>query len=204
MKRKRIVTIVIVSVVVLAAAAAGVLYTQGVFGSNKSSTATYTIDKLKTGDIEKSVTGTGTLASGSAVTVSTPVDLTIDTVAVNAGQTVKAGDTLATIDQDSLADTISTLQTEISSTESSIARQVSSETSAGNFTSLVSGRVKQILCSVGSDADSTASDKGGLFLLSTDGKMKVTITLAKADGVSVGTSARWNRSPPTGRRLPSR
>jgi HlyD family secretion protein len=191
MKRKRIITIVVVVVLVAAVAGAGVLYTQGYFGkSTAASTTTYTIDKLTTGDLEKSVTGTGTLSAGGTTTETIPVDLQIGTVAVKTGQTVKAGDTIATIDADSLADTVASIQSDISTIDTSLARLTSSEASVTKLTSTVSGRVKQILCSVGGDVEKTMLKSNGLFVLSTDSKMKIEFKLATANSISVGTTVK--------------
>lgn len=187
MKRRRILSIIVVSVVVLAVAAAGVLYSQGHFGSNQAnSTTSYTVDQLTTGNIEKSVTGTGTLAAGGEASETVPVDLKIDGMKVAVGQNVKAGDTIATIDAASIADTITALQSDISTIDSSLAKQASSEASVGYLKSQVSGRVEKIYCAVGSDAEQKTLENGGLFLLSTDGKLKVDITLGTASATKTG------------------
>ncbi len=190
MKRngKKAVTIIIVCVLVAGVVTGGVLYSQGFFGSsnNSSSATTYSVVKLTTGDLESSVTGTGTLAAGGSATETVPVDLKVESVAVKVGQNVAAGDTIATIDAASIADTITALESEINSIDSSIARLASSEASVSKLTSSVSGRVKQLLCSAGDDVEKVMMSYNGLFVLSTDGKMKVDITLAKANSVATG------------------
>jgi HlyD family secretion protein len=185
MKRKRIITIIVVSIIVLGGATAGTLYSMGVFGGSKATTASYTVEKLTTGDIEKSIDGTGTLTAGGTSEQTVPVDLTIGTVSVKVGQAVKTGDTIATIDAQSIADTIAALQSDISTIDSDIARQASSA-SVSKLTSSVSGRVEKILCSVGSDVEDTMMASEGLFLLSTDGKMKIEVALDTAGSVAAG------------------
>ena len=191
MKAKRIITYIVAGIVVAAAVVAGVLYTKGFFGSSTASSSTsYTVDKLTTGDISKSVTGTGTLAAADSTAIDAPLDVTIDTVVAQAGQNVKKGDKIATVNQDDLASTIETLQTDINSLDSSITKRAASEATAKYLTSTVSGRVKQILCASGDDANADTQKNGGLIVLSTDGKMTLSVQLSKANATAVGKSVK--------------
>jgi HlyD family secretion protein len=188
MKRKKIIQIIVASLVILAIITAGVLYSRGIFsGSQTGSSVSYTVEKLLTGDIEKSISGTGTLAAGGTATEVAPIELAIETVTVKTGQDIKAGDMIATIDTDVLADAIAIIQADIDTVDTKIAQQLSSEVSAAKLTSPVAGRIKKIHCAVGDNVDAVMSDLYGLFLLSTDGKMKVDISLETEEIISAGT-----------------
>lgn len=192
MKRKKVIPIIVAVVVVAALGGAGVLYTQGFFGggSEAASTTSYQVVKLTTGDLEKSVTGTGTLSAGGSTTESVTQDLEIDDVLVTAGQSVKAGDTLATIDQDSLSDQVTALQEEIDAIDTNLATMIASQSSASTLTTTVSGRVKKILCRQGDSVEAVMAKSGGLILLSTDSKMKLVTKLSAANSIAIGDSVK--------------
>ncbi len=192
MKRKKVIPIIVAVVVVAALGGAGVLYSQGFFGKGgkAASTTSYQVVKLTTGDLEQSVTGTGTLAAGGSVVETVTQDMEIDEVLVSAGQSVKAGDTLATIDQESLSDQVAALQEEIDAIDTSLASMIASQSSASTLTTTVSGRVKKILCQQGDSAKDVTEKSGGLFLLSTDGKMKLTCKISKASALAIGDTVR--------------
>ncbi len=190
MKRKKI-TWIIVGVLVLGAAGAGVAYSQGLFGSSEASaTTTYSVVQLTTGDLEKSVTGTGTLTSGDTVNETAPLDVTLDKVSVAVGQSVKAGDTLATVDADSVTPLISTLQTQIDDIDTQLAQMTASQASVSTLTTSVSGRVKAVYTAVGDSVDTVVAKNGGVLLLSTDGKMKLDFTISDASLVAIGDSVK--------------
>ena len=185
--RKKVISIVVACVIVLGAAGAGVYFWKGGFGSAKASTTTsYSVVSLTTGDIEKSITGTGTLAADGTATQNAPIDLTVDEVKATVGQSVKKGDAIATVDTDKLADTIATLRSDLSTLDSSIAQAAAQQDDTVKVTSPVSGRVKQILASDGDDASTLTLSKGGLMVLSTDGLMRFDCTLTKAGAVAAG------------------
>ena len=200
MKMKRVITIIVVVVLVGAGVTAGVLYTKGFFGagSQTASTTTYQVVGLTTGDLEKSVTGTGTLAAGGTVTETAPVDLEIAEVLVKAGQAVKAGDALAKVDTDTLGEQAAALQEQIDAIDVELAQLAVSESSAKALTTTVSGRVKQILCSVGDGAGDVTDQAGGLIMLSTDGRMKLNATLTGTVEIGVTVKVKTGGSTYTG------
>ena len=186
-KARKIITWVVAGVLVLGVAGAGYAYSQGMFGSAEaSSTTSYSVVKLTTGDLEKSVTGTGTLSSGTTVNETSPVDVALETVDVTSGQSVKAGDTLATVDTDSIDDLVSSLQDQIDEIDTNIAKLTASSASVSTLTTSVSGRVKAIYAAEGDTVDTVVSANGGLLLLSTDSKMKVEFTISDATLVAIG------------------
>ena len=58
---------------------------------------------METGGISITVEGTGTLQQGTAENVAAPVGVEIDEILVEAGDTVTAGQQLATVDATSVA-----------------------------------------------------------------------------------------------------
>ncbi len=187
-KGRKVIRIVVTCVIVLGVVGVGgYLLKDKIFGSQAAASSTsYTVDSLTTGDIEKSITGTGTLSAGSDSTQTAPVDVTIESVEVAAGDTVKKGDTIATVDTDALTDTISTLRSDISTLDSTIAQAAGQQEDEVKVTSSVAGRVKKIYADEGDDAADLTLSKGGLVLLSTDGLMKFTCTLTTANSVAAG------------------
>jgi HlyD family secretion protein len=186
MKRKRIIRIVVVGVLILGVVGAGVYFLGGSNSANTVAQTGYTVAELSVGDLEKSITGTGTLSADGSRTQNTPVALTIDAVAVNAGQSVKAGDAIATVDLDALSDTIATLRSELETLDHTIAQNAAQQQDEVKLTSPIAGRVKQILAAEGDDAAELMRQQGGLVVLSTDGLMKLTITLSDAAAVEAG------------------
>jgi HlyD family secretion protein len=185
-KRGRIIKGIIIGVIVVAIIAVGVLYARGAFGTSTAATSTYQVSKLTTGDIEKSVTGTGTLEAGETSTITAPVDITIDTVKVEAGNSVKKGDVLATVDSAALDTTISSLQSQITTLDNTLQQLTDAADSSSYFRSAMEGRVKILNVEAGDDMKKVMSENGALMVLSTDGKMRLTATLTDASDVAPG------------------
>lgn len=190
-KAKKVITWVVVGVLVVGLAGAGYAYSQGMFGTKAASaTTSYSVVNLTTGSVEKSVTGTGTMTSGDSVNETSPVDVKLASVPVAAGQSIKAGDTLATVDSDSINTLVTSLQDQITTLDTTIANLTASQASVSTLKTSVSGRVKAIYGAVGDSVDAVVSKNGGLLLLSTDGKMKVDFTISNPTLVAIGDSVK--------------
>lgn len=185
MKKGKILKRVIICILVLAVIGAGVLYATGAFGTSaaSASTTTYQVSKLTTGDLEKSVKGTGTLATGGTSTVTAPADLTIQSVKISAGQSIKKGDVLATVDTKALDTTIASLQSQIETLDTTLQQLSSSEDDTQTISSNIKGRVKKILAAEGDDVKTVMTNSGGILVLSTDEKMRVNVPIN--DGIEV-------------------
>lgn len=187
MKRKKVITIVISSILALSVAGVGIFYATGKFGaSNSDSAMSYQVQKLETGDLQKSITGDGTLSAKNNVSETSPLDLTIKTVEVEAGQSVNVGDTLAKVDPSALNDTIIAIKSEIDTIDSTLAQAAEIQESTATVKSQVDGRVKQILVKKGDDVKNAATSSGGLLILSTDGLMKIEAKLDTAFSIQPG------------------
>lgn len=142
---------------------------------------------VSTGTIETTVVGSGNLESSTTTDVKIPTGVAVDSVLVEAGDTVKTGDTLATLEPASLQSAVLNTQEKLSSIDSEIS-STKDDTESKYITSSVSGRVKQIYASENTSTYDVITQNGSLLVLSIDGKMKVTFTPATAEGVSYGDS----------------
>ncbi len=184
-KKKIIKIAVIAGVVVIVLAGGGTV----IAGKVKNRTATESVAdtnrsyEVKTGTISTTVSGTGTLAADDVQNIDVLSLLTVDKVYVDAGDTVKAGNLLATVDTVSVKTALQTLQNELSSLDSQI-EDAKDDTVSTKIKSSVSGRVKKINAAKGDGVTDVMQEDGALALISLDGKMAVEITAASE--VSVG------------------
>lgn len=137
------------------------------------------------GTVTRTITSSGRLAADSTVSVEAESDLVIDTVCVEQGDAVQAGEILAIYDADSIRERIEALYGELSSLDS----QLQMRTYADTVTAPTSGRIKALYAKEGDDLETVMQTCGALALLSTDEKMQVDIctdaTLAIGKSVSV-------------------
>ena len=127
------------------------------------------------GNLSKSVTGTGTLSIGETQNVLKGYAVTVSNTLVKTGDVVQKDDPLVAIDQDSLEITISTLQEELSATESDMA-SISNNISSSSFIKMpLDGRVKEIYLEAGRQVEDIMAERGSIALLSLDGMMYVEI-----------------------------
>ncbi len=144
-------------------------------GEAKATTASYTQSPITKGDLQKTVTGTGSLSISEKKKVSLDFDVQIDEMLVQSGEAVSVGTPLATVNQDALSDTIDTLTTEITDLDSSMASAGSSYADTAYVKSAVAGRVKAVYCEKGDQTKEVVAAHGGLLLLSVDEMMQVAI-----------------------------
>ena len=185
-KKKVVVSAIIILIVVAAAAVAGVY----IFNANAQSDTetTYTLADVTTGDLTESITGTGTLTSAGTDSVTAPVDVTIKKYKVEAGESVSKGDVLATISTSAMETTISSLQSDIDSLDTSIAQSISSASTTDKIKANMKGRVKIIYAESGDNVDDVMDKNGALLVLSTDGKMKFSCELTDSSDLNVNDS----------------
>lgn len=153
-----------------------------------STTVSYTKVQVTTGNLAKSVTGTGTLSISETKDVSVAFPVTVTNVYVEAGEQVKTGDPLVDVDKDALTTSISDLETELSTTESSMTQLANSYDDSASLKASASARIKAIYAVKGDLVQDVMDKHNALMLLSMDGKMKVTIPsteLAVGDEVMV-------------------
>jgi multidrug efflux pump subunit AcrA (membrane-fusion protein) len=112
----------------------------------------------------------------------------VESVPAKAGDVVKAGDVLATLDLDSLRDAAAQVSTELSTLDKSI----SSRSNVTQVKAPVRGRVKYLPAQVGDDTRTVISQYGALALLSSDEKMMVTIETDAQLALYSSVSVRWD------------
>ncbi|MGI6153571.1 MAG: hypothetical protein ACOYJB_07055 [Christensenellaceae bacterium] len=134
------------------------------------------------GSIEISVTGSGTLDSNSTQTIQAPAGIEIDTVYVEAGDEIAAGDVLADVNPASVSSMIEEVQSELAAIDASI-DDSAGDTDQAEITATVSGRVKQILAEEGNTVEQAINEHGALMVLSVDGLMHVVLNDV-ADGLA--------------------
>ena len=154
-----VIVIVIVSILLLNAAAKS---------ASQTVYASYTVE---TGTVERTITGSGKLASADSETLRLPGGVTVATVLVKDGDAVKAGDPLATLDLDSLRKQAA----QISSDLTSLDREVATRSEVTSVKSPVRGRVKYLPTKKGDDVLAAIDEYGALALISTDEQMQLTI-----------------------------
>lgn len=181
---RKSVKFIVIGVVAAAVAAVGVIELTGSRAAGAG--VTYEVVSLTTGTLQKTVSGSGTLRSGSDTAVLAPVDLGVTSVTAAAGDSVKAGDVIANIDASTLASYISALRSEIKSLDRTINSLSSDSDSYDVITSTLAGRVKAVYAQAGDSAGAVQAEKGGLLVISTDGRLKFSFTTEKETSLSAG------------------
>lgn len=146
-------------------------------GRNQQAQAIQT-QTATTGDIEKTVEGSGSVVSASTQTVTFSNNVTVQSVSKKDGASVSKGDTIAVLSSSDLEDAIAKLESEISTLESTLSN--GAESASSTITSKVSGRVKRIYASEGTLVSKTMDSKGALMEIAADGKLKVTFKVSNS------------------------
>lgn len=187
MKRRRKKIMLIIPAAVICVAGAGtvgyfkVAHTKPV----QNVTAQAQSAEAKKGNLSKTIVGTGNLELAEAEDQDAPSGLEISEVMVESGDEVKEGDVLAVVDESSILEAMEQVQDEISQLDESIQEYQDSD-EENVIESSVSGRVKKINVSAGSDLSDIMVSDDALMVLSLDGKMAV--SLSGVSGVSAGDS----------------
>lgn len=187
MKRRRKKLMVIIPVAVVCVAGAGTVGYFKVAHTKPVQNVTVQAQsaEAKKGNLSKTIVGTGNLELAEAEDQDAPSGLEISEVMVESGDEVKEGDVLAVVDESSILEAMEQVQEEISQLDESIQEYQDSD-EENVIESSVSGRVKKINVSAGSDVSDTMVSDGALMVLSLDGKMAV--SLSGVSGVFVGDS----------------
>lgn len=144
--------------------------------------ASYTVTS---GDLSKTITGSGKLEAADSETLRLPAGVTVQDVLVYEGDAVTAGQTLAILDANSLQDCAATVSSDLSALD----RQIASRSTVSSVKAPARGRVKYLPASEGDAVLAVVSQNSSLALLSTDGLMQVEVqtdaALALYDTVQV-------------------
>ncbi|MEN6593400.1 MAG: HlyD family efflux transporter periplasmic adaptor subunit [Clostridiaceae bacterium] len=191
-KKKSKVWIWIVGVIVLLLVIALVLIRNFISTASETVYASYT---LATGSLETTITGSGKLESSDSQTLQLPGGVTVSDVLVEAGDAVKAGETLALLDPASLANRAA----EVSGELSSLDRQIASRSTTGSVTAPVRGRIKYLPVAEGDAVLSAVSQYGALAILSSDELMQVSLTTDAELALYAKVKVVWAEGEKTGR-----
>ena len=150
-------------------------YQQQQAAKTVTATVAYTPVTIGTGSLTKSVTGTGSLTISQTHNVTADFPVIITEALVREGQLVKAGDPIARVSQSALQTTLTTMQTELDTLDSSIASLANAYEDAVYIKPSVYGRVKLTYAKAGDMTKDVIDQYGGLMVLSCDYKMNVVI-----------------------------
>lgn len=142
------------------------------------------------GSISTTVYGSGRLSDDDVETQEIPDGVELVEVKVEAGDQVKAGDTVATVDMSTVLSAMSSVQADIDKLDKKI-KSASDDEVDEELKTKVKGRVKKIYAAKGDDVSSVMSENSALLLISMDGYMAVDIEnadLKEGDKVKVTTS----------------
>ena len=148
----------------------------------------YTAYTIETGTVERTITGSGRLSAADSETLALPAGVRVESVSAKAGDIVKAGDVLATLDLDSLRDLAAQTNTELSSLD----RQIATRSSVTQVKAPVRGRVKYLPATIGSEARDVIREYGALALISSDEKMQVSIETDAQLALYSKVTVRWD------------
>ena len=196
-RRNKIIRTVVLIIVIAAVAltATVMILRRNVEARFASSVAEIQEYAVKTGTIHTVVDGNGILSEEDVETIDVPAGVKITEVIVEAGDTVAAGDLIATVDMATVMTTLSSLQEQLNDLDQEISDakgdEVSTYIKAG-----VSGRVKRLFAEKGTDVSLCMAEHGALAVLSLDGYMAVDletdkltkgeeVTVTRADGTTV-------------------
>jgi HlyD family secretion protein len=153
-----------------------------------ASAAVYVPYTIESGTVERTITGSGRLTASDSETLRLPAGVRVADVPAKAGDVVKAGDVLATLDVDSLKNLAAQTSTELSSLDSEIA----SRSKVTTVKAPVRGRVKFLPAVRGDDVLSVIGEYGVLALLSSDERMQVEINSESKLDLYSSVTVRWD------------
>jgi len=124
------------------------------------------------GTIRTTVVGTGNIENDEAEELELYSALEYDEVSVEAGDTVRQGDILATVNADSVSNRVKAVQEELETLDGQI-NSASSGYTDKYIGSKVEGRVKEIYAADDTSVQNTMNAHGAIALISLNGKMAV-------------------------------
>lgn len=188
-KRRRIIVTVSIVVVLALAIFFGVRAAKKKVSEAVGSMVAPTVSEatVTTGSISTTVSGSGMLSDTDTKQIVLPKGVKLDKILVKAGESVKKGDALATVELSSVMGAMSDVQSELDKLDGEL-RSATGETVAPYISAGVAGRVKTVYAQKDDDVAACMMEHGALAVLSLDGYMAMDIdagTLAAGDKVSV-------------------
>ena len=184
MRRRRIIRTVLITIAVIAAILISVVVTltKNVEKKFAAAAADVQVFQVTTGTIHTIVSGNGVLTEEDLEEIDVPSGVKVNEVMVDAGDTVKKGDLLATVDMATVMTSLSSLQDQMQELDKAI-NDAKGEEAGTQITAGVSGRVKIIYAEPEMDVSLCMAEHGALAVLSLDGCMAMDL---KTDKLSKG------------------
>ncbi|OCI30989.1 HlyD family efflux transporter periplasmic adaptor subunit [Oerskovia enterophila] len=126
-RRRKLVVSGVSAVVVVSLVGAG-----AAFAANRGSAGTYRTATATTGEVTQTVDAVGTVASAARADAAFSVAGTVATVAVGVGDSVSAGDVLATLDLTELEDAVESAQETLARAQQALEDDLASQTSSSS------------------------------------------------------------------------
>lgn len=193
-RRRRVLITVISIVLVVALVLVGlVIYLRRTVRQKFASDSTQVLSsQVTTGTLSTVVSGSGTLSDDEPEEITVPEGVEITKVLVEAGDPVKAGQILATVDTASVHTALSAAQSNLEALDKQIS-SAKDDKAGTSLTTRVTGRVKVIYARKDQSVLDCMTENGALALLSLDGSMAVTfqtddltpgmtVTVVRSDG----------------------
>ena len=184
MKRRKLIRTVLIIIGVIAAILVATVITlrKNVEKKFASTAAEVQSHQVSTGTIHTVVSGSGVLTEEDLEEITVPAGVEVNEVLVDAGDTLRQGDLIATVDMATVMTTLSSLQDQMDTLDKSINNAKDEETGT-TITAGVSGRVKIIYAEPEMDVSLCMAEHGALAVLSLDGYMAADL---KTDKLSKG------------------
>ncbi len=189
MRRRKIIrtVLMIIGILAIILVATVIVLTKKVEKRFAAAAAEVQTHVVATGTIHTIVSGSGVLTEEDLEEISVPSGVEVNEVVVDAGDTVRKGDLLATVDMATVMTSLSSLQDQMHQLDKSI-NAAKGEEAGSQITAGVSGRVKIIYAEENMDVSLCMAEHGALAVLSLDGYMAMdleTDKLNKGDLVTV-------------------
>ncbi|MCD8381856.1 MAG: HlyD family efflux transporter periplasmic adaptor subunit [Clostridiales bacterium] len=146
-------------------------------GARVDTTVEVDTETAVTGTIRETVSASGNVQSASSEPVTATYSGVIASVDVSEGDVVEAGDVLATYDTDDLTAQIESLLDQLEALDAQLAE--TEQGGGAQLTAETAGLVKAIYADRGDLAKEVTAAYGGLLELSTDGLLRVELTLGE-------------------------
>ena len=151
----------------------------------ESSKASVLSAKAETGDIQKTLSGTGTITDSDSQEVSVPEGVLVTEYLVENGDFVNEGDPVARVDKVSVMEAISALRESMNEKAEDI-ESIRSKGGTSTITAPASAKVKAVYARAGDSVQDVMLENGALAVLSLDGLMSVSFSTNQA--LSIGDS----------------
>ena len=189
MRRRKVIrtVLMIIGILAIILVATVIILTKKVEKRFAAAAAEVQTHVVTTGTIHTIVSGSGVLTEEDLEEISVPSGVEVNEVMVDAGDAVRKGDLLATVDMATVMTSLSSLQDQMNQLDKSI-NAAKGEEAGTQIAAGVSGRVKILYAQENMDVSLCMAEHGALAVLSLDGYMAMdleTDQLSKGDLVTV-------------------